>query len=183
MSESLSGKLLVATPELTDPNFARSVVLLVEHAGSEGAFGVVLDQPTEIPVAAYLEEWAGYAADPAVVFRGGPVSPEVAIGLADTPGTPKPEWKAVTGGVGLVDLGLDPGDLGGVLRCRAYSGYAGWAPGQLEEEIGTGSWFIVDATPEDVYATNPDTLWRDVLRRQPDIRSWYSLYPDHPLLN
>ncbi len=183
MAESLSGKLLVATPELVDPNFARSVVLLVEYSEDEGAFGIVLDQPTEIPVADYLEEWAPYAADPAVVFRGGPVSPEVAIGLADSPGSPLPEWKTVTGGVGLVDLGVDPAEVGGVLRCRAYSGYAGWAPGQLEEEIGTGSWFVVNSTPDDIYAQTPDQLWRDVLHRQEDIRSWYAHYPDHPLLN
>src|SRR5215510_10805448 len=81
--ESLVGHLLVATPALRDPNFERTVVLLVAHEEG-GALGVVLNRATEVPVAEVLEGWAGLACEPSVVFEGGPVQPEAAICLART---------------------------------------------------------------------------------------------------
>src|SRR5207237_4419773 len=72
--ESLTGRLLVATPSLKDPNFERTVVLLVAHEEG-GALGVVLNRATEVPVADVLEGWAPLAGEPAVVFEGGPVQP------------------------------------------------------------------------------------------------------------
>src|SRR5881394_3626132 len=76
--ESLVGHLLVATPSLRDPNFERTVVLLVAHEDG-GALGVVLNRATEVPVSEVLESWAALAGEPAVVFEGGPVQPEAAI--------------------------------------------------------------------------------------------------------
>src|SRR5438034_10019756 len=81
--ESLTGRLLVATPSLKDPNFERTVVLLVAHEDG-GALGVVLNRATEVPVADVLEGWSVLAGEPAVVFEGGPGQPEAAIGLART---------------------------------------------------------------------------------------------------
>jgi putative transcriptional regulator len=81
--ESLTGRLLVATPSLKDPNFERTVVLLVAHEDG-GALGVVLNRATEVPVAEVLEGWGPLAGEPAVVFEGGPVQPEAAICLART---------------------------------------------------------------------------------------------------
>ena len=77
---SLRGKLLVATPDLEDPNFFRTVVLVLEH-NLEGALGVVLNRPSAADVSELLPDWAVVAADPPVVFLGGPVQPESAIGL------------------------------------------------------------------------------------------------------
>src|SRR4029079_15795843 len=79
--ESLVGHLLVATPNLRDPNFERTVVLLVAHEEG-GALGVVINRPTEVAVAEVLGEWGGIASEPSVVFEGGPVQPESAICLA-----------------------------------------------------------------------------------------------------
>src|SRR5512134_295679 len=79
--ESLVGQLLVATPVLRDPNFDRTVVLLVAHENG-GALGVVLNRATEVPVAEVLGPWGTLAEEPAVVFEGGPVQPEAAICLA-----------------------------------------------------------------------------------------------------
>src|ERR671926_1784562 len=87
--EPLTGRLLVATPALRDPNFERTVVLLVAHEEG-GALGVVLNRATEVPVTEVLGPWGSLAGDPAVVFEGGPVQPEAAICLARTrPGVGK----------------------------------------------------------------------------------------------
>src|SRR5262249_60589141 len=80
VSESVRGRLLVATPTLYDPNFFRSVVLVLEHS-EDGAIGVVLNRPSETAVAESLPDWNRLAAAPDVVFAGGPVSPEAAIGV------------------------------------------------------------------------------------------------------
>src|SRR2546430_2486669 len=77
---SLKGKLLVATPLLGDPNFHRTVVLMLEH-GDEGAVGLVLNRPSETAVAGPLPQWKALTADPDVVFVGGPVRTEMVIGL------------------------------------------------------------------------------------------------------
>src|SRR3954454_13414333 len=90
--ESLTGRLLVATPALRDPNFERTVVLLVAHEDG-GALGVVLNRATEVPVTEVLGPWGSLAGDPAVVFEGGPVQPEAAICLARA----RPGVEALTG--------------------------------------------------------------------------------------
>ncbi len=183
MSDSLVGKLLVATPDLLDPNFARTVVLIVEHDTVEGVLGLVLNRPSDADIASYLEEWAPIAAQPPVVFVGGPVTPEVALGLVDTPGEPPAEWNAVVGNIGLIDLAQSPATYRGVLRARVFAGYAGWVAGQLEEELALDSWFVVPAEPADIFVDEPEGLWRDVLRRQPGRLSWYANFPLHPSLN
>ncbi len=78
-SMSIAGKLLVATPSLSDPNFYRTVILLLQH-DEEGALGVVLNRPSTEPLEAHLPDWAPKS-DPPIVFVGGPVAPEVAIGI------------------------------------------------------------------------------------------------------
>ena len=79
--DSLRGQLLVATPPLVDPNFDRSVVLLLEH-GEDGALGIILNRPTDASLASVLPEWHAHASAPGVVFSGGPVAPEAVIALA-----------------------------------------------------------------------------------------------------
>ncbi len=182
MVESLAGKLLVATPELLDPNFVRTVVLVVEHDDVEGVLGIVLNRPTDESVADYLPEWAPFATPP-VVHVGGPVTPEVAIGVVDTPGEPPEQWSPVVADIGLIDLSTPPAVVGGVLRARVYAGYAGWVAGQIEAELMLRSWFVVDAEPGDVFCVDPLGLWRTVLRRQPGPLAWYADFPPDPALN
>src|SRR4029079_1162395 len=102
--ESLVGHLLVATPNLGDPNFERTVVLLVAHEDG-GALGVVLNRATEVPVTEVLGPWGTLAGEPSVVFEGGPVQPEAAICLARTrPGVDGLSgFNRVSGAVGTVD--------------------------------------------------------------------------------
>src|SRR5213596_3043067 len=100
---SLKGKLLVATPALGEGIFDRSVVLIIEHDDSEGAFGVVLNRPSTTDVEGALPEWGRLAASPRVVFVGGPVSPEAAICLARTSRADPDGWVPLVGAVGALD--------------------------------------------------------------------------------
>jgi putative transcriptional regulator len=183
--ESLTGRLLVATPALRDPNFERTVVLLVAHEDG-GALGVVLNRATEVPVSEVLGSWGALANDPAVVFEGGPVQPEAAICLARArPGAPElTGFSRVSGVIGTVDLSADPETLRAVLLgVRVFAGYAGWSPGQLEREIETGSWFVFDALPGDAFAGRPDDLWQMVLRRQGGLLAAVAHFPSDPSMN
>ena len=183
--ESLTGRLLVATPALRDPNFERTVVLLVAHEEG-GALGVVLNRATEVPVVEVLEGWSVLASDPAVVFEGGPVQPEAAICLARTrAGIGRlAGFNRVSGAVGTVDLSSEPGKLREALvGVRVFAGYAGWAPGQLEGEISAGSWFVFDALPGDAFVSRPDDLWPMVLRRQGGLLAAVAIFPADPSSN
>jgi putative transcriptional regulator len=181
---STKGRLLVATPLLGDPNFERTVVLMLEHS-DEGALGVVLNRPSTLEVADPMADWARLAAVPPLVFIGGPVSKGSVIGLARRSGElPDESFTAVVGAVGVIDLALDSDEVGGALDAvRVFTGYAGWAPEQLEGEIDEGAWWTVDAQPDDAMTAEPSGLWRAVLARQPyPLRMW-SNYPDSPSLN
>ena len=166
---SLSGQILVASRHLSDPNFFRTVVLILEHG--EGALGVVLNRPTAITIADVVPDWLGLAAQPQVVFQGGPVERTAAIGLArpDGPVEPAQTWFSLSISepgreLGIVNLSAEPGDLSGVVRdLRIYSGYAGWSPGQLESEIQAGGWLVLDHVAFegsfDPLTNDPATLW------------------------
>jgi putative transcriptional regulator len=189
-SDPKAGRLLVATPVLGDPNFRRAVVLIVEHEVTEGTLGVVLNRPTKIPVGQVLEQWTELATDPSVLFRGGPVAQNSALALAMVPGKEEPlGWRALDGApalarLGLLDLDAPPRLLApAITSLRVYAGYAGWSPGQLEAEIDEGAWFVLPAEPGDVFAAEPEQLWRDVLRRQEGDLAFLATYPDDPSLN
>lgn len=179
----LRGRLLVATPPLVDPNFDRTVVLMLEH-GEEGALGIVLNRPSDTALAEVLPEWHEHASAPGVIFGGGPVAPEAVIALARG-GTDETEgWLPVLGAVGTVDVGRDPAELGPHLDAlRVFVGYAGWGAGQLEAELEQDAWFVVSADPGDPFSPHPDRLWRDVLRRQRGRVAMFANHPDDPTVN
>lgn len=186
--EPLKGKLLVATPNLGDPNFERTVVLVLEH-GDEGGLGVVLNRPSELDLAEPLPEWARAGAHPSVVFIGGPVAPSAAVCLARVtatgPGAADADgWLPLLGPVGTLDLDRDPDEaiprLEGI---RVFAGYAGWGPDQLESEIAMGGWFVVEADARDPFSPAPEALWSSVLRRQRGTLALFAAYPADPSLN
>jgi putative transcriptional regulator len=183
-SGTLKAKLLVATPMLGDPNFDRTVVWLLEH-GEEGALGVVLNRPSDLPVADPLPSWADHTEPLSVVFLGGPVSTNSVIGLARLSGDgPDGAWEQVLGTVGVLDLTADPLLLAPALTgLRCFAGYAGWGPDQLETEIEEGAWFVLDADPADPFTDAPEALWRSVLARQRNELARVALVPDDPTMN
>jgi putative transcriptional regulator len=162
----MKGKLLLATPPLVDPNFDRTVVLMLEH-GDEGALGLVLNRPTDEEVDELLPAWRPYVTGQPVFFDGGPVEPAAVIGLAWVRDEPIDGYATLEEGLGTLDLSEDPDSITDrVQELRLFRGYAGWGPGQLEDELEANAWIVVDADRSDAFTQAPTTLWRDVLRRQ-----------------
>ena len=185
MAEHVRGKLLVATPDLEDPNFFRTVVLMLEH-NDDGALGVVLNRPSAAELTEPLPEWAPMAAEPAVVFVGGPVQPGAAIALGRRAVAEGEQdgFAALFGDLGTVDLERPPdGVIPPVDRIRVFAGYAGWGPGQLETEISQQGWFVVDSQPADPWWSRPELMWRDVLRRQRAELRMFANFPMDPASN
>lgn len=185
MAEFLAGRLLVATPSLEDPNFDRTVVLLLQHDDEDGAMGIVINRPSGLPLDDELGPWGELATPPEEVFIGGPVQQEVAIALGWLgPGEqPADGVQPILDELGVVDLRRDPDELPTLVAIRVFAGYAGWAAGQLEDEIAEGAWFTLEADPWDPATRDPDNLWRDVFRRQSDSLRMLATFPDDPSLN
>lgn len=161
------GKLLVASEGLLDPNFARTVVLLLEY-GESGALGVVLNRPTEGTLADLLpdSEWASHARDP--IHLGGPVAINQALMLYSR-SEKAPDQRHVLGDVHtgwdlelLERLVVEPGPQE---KVRVYVGYAGWAPDQLAAEIERGGWYVLPATEATIFSDKNDELWRELIER------------------
>lgn len=189
--DTLTGYLLVATPHLADPNFARCVLLVLDH-GLYGALGVVLDRPGGLAVDRLLPQWHSLATAPAEVFTGGPVARNALIGLVRqrkeaSPSAAPAGWRLLVDDerpVGTVDLSVDPAEMADSLEgARLFSGYAGWDSQQLEAEILEGSWYVVPAEARDPISADPEGLWRRVLRRQGGALAVLSGYPPDPSAN
>lgn len=192
----MAAHLLVASPRLVDSNFARRVVLILDH-GPHGALGVVLNKPGGVDVGEVLPQWHTLATSPAELFTGGPVARNAVIGLARLRGdggigdgagsTDYDGWRPLIDDaqpIGTIDLSVDMGPLTAtIVGLRLFSGYAGWDAGQLEDEIDDGSWFVVRAEPNDPISADPEGLWRRVLRRQGGPLALVSGYPNDPASN
>lgn len=167
MHESLRGQLLLSAPNLFDPNFRRTVLLIAEH-NDDGAMGVVLNRPAEVTVGEAVPDllWLSLSDDDPV-FAGGPVATDSVIVLAEFE-DPAMAAALVVGDVGFVPA--FPGDAddlaSGVRRSRVFAGHAGWGPGQLDAEMDEKSWIVEPALPDDVFAADPDELWASVMRRK-----------------
>jgi putative transcriptional regulator len=181
----LVGRLLVASPTLTDENFRRTVILMLDH-GDDGALGLVVNRPMEVDVSTVLPAWQPYATAPGRLFQGGPVQLDSALGLVAMPGTTAEPVgvRLLIGSIGLVDLDAPPEVIvSGLAGLRIFAGYAGWAAGQLEGEISEGAWYVVDSEPRDAFTDSPQRLWYEVLRRQRGRLAMVSTYPDDPTQN
>lgn len=182
------GRLLVANPLLPDSNFDRSVVLLLAHS-PEGALGVILNRPTTTGLDAVLPAWETFATVPPVLFEGGPVQRDGVLCLArvlpgEDPVPGGPGWARLLDDVGTLDLELDPEVVGDrVAELRVFSGYAGWAAGQLEGELEAEAWWVVPAEAGDPFSAKPERLWAEVLRRQRGPLQLVSSYPEDPTAN
>jgi len=179
---STKARLLVATPELLDPNFHRSVVLVLEH-NDDGALGVVLNRPRLVSGGDAVPQWADRLAFPSRLHSGGPVSEGSVIGLALGPAGGIDGLSPLLGQLGVVDLHRSPEELPDVEPVRLFAGYSGWSAGQLEAELLAGGWIVVDALPEDALTPSPEELWQAVLGRQPGLLGHLAGYPDDPRLN
>lgn len=169
--QASAGALLVAEPELDDPNFDRTVVVLLHH-DAEGAFGLVVNRPLgRVPTADLLRRLdldAEGVSGETELFYGGPVQPELGTVLHG------PDYRG--GDTRTVVVGLaasnDPAILRAIAegrgpgRARVVLGYAGWGPGQLEGELQQRAWFLLPADPELVLAADPAKVWERALARR-----------------
>lgn len=180
-----AGALLVATPLLVDPNFAHTVVLLLD-SDDDGALGVVLNRPSPVPVGEVLPGWGDVLTGPDVLFQGGPVATDSALAIAELrAGDEEPVgFRRLFARTGIVDLDAPAEILTPALTgMRVFAGYAGWAAGQLRAEVEEGSWYVVPSLPGDLFGTDPERLWARVLRRQPGELAWVSTRPLDPTMN
>ncbi|WP_185938140.1 YqgE/AlgH family protein [Geodermatophilus aquaeductus] len=186
LDDVVPGSLLVAMPALTDPNFAGTVVYVLDH-NDTGTLGVVLGRPSQVEIRDVLPGWCDLAVEPGVFHVGGPCETDTALCLANCPGTAAEGsgLRRVAGDVYLVDLDADPDALdGGLAGLRVFAGYAGWSPGQLAAEIAEGAWACVPGTPGDVLSDlDGPQLWRAVLARQTGRLAVLSTAPADPSAN
>ncbi len=182
MEGSLQGKLLIASPLLTDPNFHRSVVLVAEHS-EHGAMGLVLNRPLGVPVEDAVPSLVDLVAPGDAVHEGGPVQPDAVMALGEFHDT------SISPALAFGTIGFLPAPDGNavaedaVVRVRVFAGYDGWAAEQLEAEMADQAWFAVAAEPEDCFTDDADGLWQRSLRRLGGTAAMFSLLPDDPSRN
>lgn len=164
--ERLSAGFLIAMPQLGDPNFHRTVVLILQH-GAEGARGLVLNRPAQVTLEELARGQSLTVAGPLgrePVYLGGPLEPHRGLVLHDRVGVA--EKDSVVPGVFLSETKDSLAELlgDGVGSVRLFLGYAGWGPHQLEDELAQGSWLFTEASSERVLRSDADTLWDEVLQ-------------------
>jgi putative transcriptional regulator len=179
VAESLRGSLLIAAPQLLDPNFRRTVVLVADH-GDEGAMGVILNRPSGMTVADAAPDLEPLVGPDAPIFAGGPVQPTSGVVLAEVAEADEPVFGDVVLVPGIGEL-ADVVDGAGSIR--VFAGYAGWGPGQLDDELGREDWILEPAQSSDVFSEAPEDLWGNVLERKGGQYALLARMPDDPSQN
>ena len=185
LARRLTGRLVVASPVMRDPNFDRTVVLMLEH-NEDGAIGVVLNRPSHVRASHILPDLDDLSLDTGTVHVGGPVQPEAAICLVKLARPVSgPNWSHLFGRVGSVNLDRPVSELGASAEgLRLFAGYAGWGADQLEGEIEAGGWLVLRRDDEDAFGPEPAGLWEAVLRRQASSSvAMLANFPLDPTLN
>ena len=187
---SLRGRLLVASPPLIDPNFDRTVVLMLEH-GDDGALGHRAQPPErDRRSTTCLPEWRrDRVGTRPSVFTGGPVSPDAVIALARRnarrPRKSRPMAGSRSRAISARSTSRAIRSISACrsTRCGSSSATPAGAPGQLESELAQGGWFVVAAEPDDPFGDEPEQMWRRVLRRQRTRVAMFAQYPDDVTTN
>jgi putative transcriptional regulator len=180
--ESVRGQLLVAGPALLDPNFWRTVVLVVEH-NEEGALGLVLNRPSETSVAEAVPQLETLLDPEDHLFIGGPVQPSAVIVLAEFEEATDAALLAFDD-VGVLGTSESSDELSaGVRAGRAFLGHAGWGPGQLDGELERGDWILEPAQLGDAFSTDAAALWSEVLTRKGGSYALLARMPADPSMN
>lgn len=157
------GRLLVASPDLDDPNFAESVVLLIEH-GEQGSFGILINRPTWVhpsEIVPLIDDYANYTGN---LFRGGPMLPTTALLLIRSNELAERGARPLLGDIFVTTEAEILADLEqpqwhpGVLRL--FAGHAAWEPGNLEREIASGYWTVVNGREDLIFTDDAPGLWQ-----------------------
>lgn len=168
---STKGKLLVAAESMPDPNFAGTVIYMVEHDGN-GAMGLIVNRPlVDMPFAKFLDAAGIEAEDPRGQLRvhyGGPVQSDIGF-LLHPAGYSRGNTVEVDDRYSMTldqKALADIAEGAGPERYVFTLGYAGWSAGQLDEEMARGDWFTVPADTELIFADNPDATWKRAKSRR-----------------
>jgi putative transcriptional regulator len=162
------GKFLVASRDLGDPNFAKTVILLVHYTEDQGAVGLVVNRATDVPMSRVFQDFKEARSRKDPVYVGGPVELNSVLALLKTASKPENAMR-VFGDVYLISnkdalkATMASGAEASVFH--AYVGYAGWGAGQLEHEVDLGAWHIVPADAATVFHSDPDSVWPRLIRR------------------
>jgi putative transcriptional regulator len=180
--DSVRGQLLIAGPPLLDPNFWRTVVLVVEHS-EEGALGLVLNRPSETTVGEAVDELGELVGEDERLFIGGPVQPSAVIVLAQFE-DPGDAALMAFDDVGVLGTATGQEHLSlGVRQARAFVGHAGWGAGQLDAELERDDWILEQATSEDAFSADPTDMWSSVLTRKGGSYALVARMPADPSSN
>ncbi len=168
---SLAGELLIAAPVMTDPRFHQAVVLIAKH-DHNGALGIVINRPLGERSLALLLKAMGEEAQAVTgsvrIFAGGPVQPEIGF-VVHSADYRRAETLDIDGRVAMTssrEILRDIGNKQGPRKSLIAFGYAGWAPGQLEAELGQGFWFTAPEDPGLVFDLDRDKVWDDAMKRR-----------------
>lgn len=180
-NEPVAGSLLIAAPGMLSPEFARSVILVIENSESM-TFGVNLAARSDVAVFNVLPDWLPVVAKPQALYIGGPLNQQSVVGLAMTQQGVNMDHHVhlnrLAPRLAHVDMRVDPEQLAEQVEgVRLFAGYAEWEPGQLDEEIDRGDWFVAPALAQDVLTPGVADLWADVMKRQPMPLPLYSTFP------
>ena len=158
------GIFLIADSRLNDPNFRESVILIMRH-GTDGSIGIIINRPTTQSLATLLPALPLHEKSSDTVFMGGPVSRSVLSWLLHTE-RPLQGMEEVFGSL-YFSINARPPDplLKESKQFRAYAGYAGWAPGQLQAEISRGDWRLLPGDASIIFQNDPETIWPELFRR------------------
>ena len=171
-----AGALLVAQPVLDDPNFTRTVILLLAHSDAEGSMGLVINRPgsaLDSPDRSPLVEWISTSVGPHVEFIGGPVEESGYICLTQDLGSPSH----------VVSVDMMSDEPRSDSTHRVFQGYSGWGSGQLSYELTENAWWVLPSLPMDAFDSDPFTLWSRVLARQTTELRRLADYPIDPTVN
>lgn len=181
MPATLRGHFLIAGPRLKDPNFFKSVVLVVEH-NDEGAMGLVINRPSSVTVQNALSGHFDLPPSRGCVYQGGPVE-QTALFIIHNSQLLDPDEAPVIPDLligscaevfeSVVRDSMDDPDI----RYRIYSGCSGWGAGQLEGELARGDWFVVPADLEQVFADDPYAVWEELME---SVHKSHRILPNHP---
>lgn len=178
------GMLLVSAPGMADPNYERSVLLIVEH-NETMTFAVDLTKRSEVAVFNVMPDWIPCVAQPQALYIGGPLNQQAVVGLGMTRVGVRmedaPQLNRLANRLAHVDLRSDPEDIEQLVDgMRLFAGYSQWSPGQLDDEIARGDWFLAPALPSDVIVPARVDLYGAVMRRQAMPLPLFHTYPVDP---
>jgi len=161
------GKLLVASRDLRDPNFSETVILLIAY-GPGGAMGVIVNRPSKMKLSTVLPSIKQLHRRHDTLYLGGPVAGDhvlLLVRAAKEPEDGVPVFEDVYASSSLTVLRQQAQGKAAEDRLHAYAGHTGWAPGQLEAEVGRGDWYIVTADVATVFSSHPNDVWEKLIQR------------------